>query len=195
MIRDSKGEVSDMGENVTSKYVKAPLHKCMARYRYFVFYSLDLTRVNLCKENLCTLPCPVVCMCVCVCVCVCVCICVCVCVCACVCVWEGVVIMGGKFKSIGGSGFFISNHCKYQALWSEMSGQIYPRSLLRAIIACNHLPFFTIFSNFVHFLPTFSSILPFFKIFCRFSEKIAPMLLFSRIDPSGDIWTKMRCIV
>ena len=36
----------------------------MAYYRYFVFYSLDLTPANLCMENPCTLPCPDVCVCV-----------------------------------------------------------------------------------------------------------------------------------
>ena len=49
----------------------------------------------------------------------------------------------------------------------------YPNSLLRAIIARNHLTFFKIFSN-VHFCPKFSNILPFFDLFKHFypfSEK------------------------
>ena len=37
-------------------------------------------------------------------------------------------------------------------------------SLLRVIITCDHLPFFKIFLNFVHFCPDF-------QIFCPFSEK------------------------
>ena len=61
---------------IQRKYVNAPLLKCVTRYRYFVFYSLDLTPANLCKENLCTLPRPAV----------------------CVCLWEDVVIMDRKFN-------------------------------------------------------------------------------------------------
>ena len=74
MIHDSNGEESEI--MLRCRYVKAPLHKCMTCYRYFVFYSLDLMPADLCKENLCTLPCPVV----------------------CVRLWEGVVIMGGKLN-------------------------------------------------------------------------------------------------
>ena len=46
-------------------------------------------------------------------------------------------------------------------------------SLLRAVIAQNHLPYFKIFSNFVN--------VPFATFLF---EKIAPMLLFSRIGPA-----------
>ena len=53
------------------------------------------------------------------------------------------------------------------------SCKAYSSSLLRAVIALNHLPYFKIFSNFVNVpFATF----PF--------EKIAPMLLFSRIGPA-----------
>ena len=45
-------------------------------------------------------------------------------------------------------------------------------SLLHTIIARNHLPFFKIFSNLVHFLPKFSNIFHFFNIFCPFSGKL-----------------------
>ena len=37
-------------------------------------------------------------------------------------------------------------------------------SLLCAIIACSHLPFFKIFSNFVHFCPNFQIFCPFLPI-------------------------------
>ena len=62
-------------------------------------------------------------------------------------------------------------------------------SLLGAIIAHNHQPFFKICSNFVHFCANFQifcPFLPFFNIFCpflSFSCKIARMSLPSRIDP------------
>ena len=54
-------------------------------------------------------------------------------------------------------------------------------SLLRAIIAFNHLPFFKIFSNFVNFCPNFQIFCPFlsfFNIFCPFSEKLHVFLYF-----------------
>ena len=44
-------------------------------------------------------------------------------------------------------------------------------SLLRAIITRNHLPFFKIFSNFVHFCPNLQTFCPFLTsltIFCPF---------------------------
>ena len=43
----------------------------------------------------------------------------------------------------------------------------YSSSLLRAIIACNHLPFFKIFSNFVHFCPNFQIFCPFLALFLK----------------------------
>ena len=46
----------------------------------------------------------------------------------------------------------------------------YSNSLMRVKIACNHLPFFKIFSNFVHFCPNF-------QIFCPFFEKNPCMAL------------------
>ena len=47
----------------------------------------------------------------------------------------------------------------------------YSSSVLHAIIAPNHLPFFKIFSNFVHFSPNFQIICPFSKFIFLFSEK------------------------
>ena len=47
----------------------------------------------------------------------------------------------------------------------------YSGSLLRVIIAYNHLPFFKIFSNFVRFCANF-------QIFCPFSEKSHPYSYF-----------------
>ena len=44
----------------------------------------------------------------------------------------------------------------------------YSSSLLRAIIARNHLPFFKIFSNFVHFCPNLQIFCPFLPFFCSF---------------------------
>ena len=83
-------------------------------------------------------------------------------------------------------------------------------SLLRAIIACNYLTFFKIFSNFVHFCSSFqifwpfsgqilfqnifrfctflfkfSNILTIFNIYLPFFFKIAPMPMLSRIDPDN----------
>ena len=49
----------------------------------------------------------------------------------------------------------------------------YSSSLLRVIVACNHLPFFKSFSSFVHFCANF-------QILCPFT----PILLLSRIDPA-----------
>ena len=38
----------------------------------------------------------------------------------------------------------------------------YSSSLVPSITACNHLPFFKMFSNFVHFCPNFQIFCPFF---------------------------------
>ena len=54
------------------------------------------------------------------------------------------------------------------------------------IIACNHLPFFEIFSNFVHFYPNFQifyPVVPFFNTALPFFWKTACMSLLSRIGP------------
>ena len=59
-------------------------------------------------------------------------------------------------------------------------------SLLRAIITRNHVPFFKIFSNFVHFWANFQIFCSFFDLFKHFFPffwKIAPMPLLSRIGP------------
>ena len=52
----------------------------------------------------------------------------------------------------------------------------YSSSLLGVIIACNDLPLFKIFSNFVDFCPNF-------QICCPLMEKIASMPLLSRTGP------------
>ena len=56
----------------------------------------------------------------------------------------------------------------------SIPSRAYSSSLMCAIIARNHLPFFKIFSNFVHFCPNFQYFAlfkHFFAIFCPFSEK------------------------
>ena len=50
----------------------------------------------------------------------------------------------------------------------------YSSSLLHMIIACNHLPLFKIFSNFIHFCPNFQIFSPFSRFTCPFSEKSHP---------------------
>ena len=45
--------------------------------------------------------------------------------------------------------------------WNPDITRAYSSSLLHAIIACNHLPFLKIFSNFVHFCPNFEIFSPF----------------------------------
>ena len=66
-------------------------------------------------------------------------------------------------------------------------------SLLSAIISHNHLPFFKICSNFVHFCPNFHIFFPFllffnifffFALFCPFFWKISCVSLLSRISPA-----------
>ena len=56
-------------------------------------------------------------------------------------------------------------------------------SLFYGIITHNHLPFFKIFSNFVHFRPNFQIFFPFSTFLCHFSEKSQPKPLLSRIGP------------
>ena len=46
----------------------------------------------------------------------------------------------------------------------------YSSSLLRAIITCNPLLFFKIFSKFVYFCPNFEIFCPFSTFLCPFSE-------------------------
>ena len=50
----------------------------------------------------------------------------------------------------------------------------YSSSLLRQIIACSHLPFLKIFSNFAHFWPNFKVFCPFSTFHFPFSEKSRP---------------------
>ena len=47
----------------------------------------------------------------------------------------------------------------------------YSSCFMQAIIARTRLPFFKIFSNFVHFDPNFQIFCPLFPFFCPFSEK------------------------
>ena len=56
----------------------------------------------------------------------------------------------------------------------------YSSSLMCVIVACMGLPFFKIFSNFVHFCPNFQIFCPFLPFF----SKIASMPLLSRIIPA-----------
>ena len=56
-------------------------------------------------------------------------------------------------------------------------------SLLRKIIACNHVPFLKIFLNFVRFCPNFQKFCPFWTFLCPFAEKNAPLPLLSGIGP------------
>ena len=51
--------------------------------------------------------------------------------------------------------------------WFENNYRAYSNSLLHVIIAHNHLPFFKIFSNFIHFSPNFQIFCPFFVIFLK----------------------------
>ena len=63
----------------------------------------------------------------------------------------------------------------------------FPSSLLCVILASNYLPFFKIFSNFVHFCSNFQIFCPFFVFlffFFPFFWKIAHMPLLSRIGPA-----------
>ena len=61
-----------------------------------------------------------------------------------------------------------------RSLWAQLlkqmicSDRAFSSSLLRAIIVRNHLPFFKVFSNFVHFCPTFQIFCPFLTFFCPF---------------------------
>ena len=60
----------------------------------------------------------------------------------------------------------------------------YSSSLLRAIIALNHQPFFKIFSNAVHFRQIFQILCPFLPpFFLPLFRKITRMALLSRIGP------------
>ena len=56
--------------------------------------------------------------------------------------------------------------------------KVHSSSLLRAIIACNHLLLLEIFSNFVHFCPNFQIFCPFSTFLCPFSEKSHPCTYF-----------------
>ena len=68
-------------------------------------------------------------------------------------------------------------------MYQQLAGPSLACSLLRAIIARSHLPFFKIFSNFVHLCPNFQIFSPFLTFFCSFSEKSHDMPLLCRISP------------
>ena len=53
-----------------------------------------------------------------------------------------------------------------------------PSSLLCAIILCNHLPFFKVFSNFVHFCPNYQIFCPFLPFFAFFLKNCTYALTF-----------------
>ena len=72
------------------------------------------------------------------------------------------------------SSFCIFNHLFIYPI------QGYSSSLVRAIIARNHLPSLKIFSNFEHFCPNFQIFCPFLPFFW----KKACILLLSRIGPA-----------
>ena len=64
-----------------------------------------------------------------------------------------------------------------------ITNRVFSSSLLHAIIACNHLPFFKIQFKFCTFSPKLSNIFPFFALFkhffaCLFSEKLDACLYF-----------------
>ena len=63
------------------------------------------------------------------------------------------------------------SHVKYSSVENRGPFRAYSTSLSRAIIARNHLPFFKIFSNFIHFCPNFQIICSSLPFFCPFSEK------------------------
>ena len=69
-----------------------------------------------------------------------------------------------------------------ESVINQSLDRTYSSCFMRAIIARMRLPFFKIFSNFVHFCQNF--ILPFFCPFLRFFWKIARMPFLSRIGPA-----------
>ena len=76
-------------------------------------------------------------------------------------------------------------HCKIRGIrkvhWivtklNKSNGvKAYTSSLLHAIITHNHLPFFKIFWNLVHYCPNFQIFFPFSTLVCPFSEKSQPL--------------------
>ena len=86
---------------------------------------------------------------------------------------------------------------KYKQLWElgpDLSCFRTFCSLLHAIIACNHLPFFKICSNFAHFCPNFQNILPFLPFlnifllfFALFGRKF-----FKKCISFKCLWTGLR---
>ena len=66
-------------------------------------------------------------------------------------------------------------HSSPMSLKYYYANRAFSSGSLHAIIAHNHLPFFKVFSNFVHFCPNFQIFCPFlplFNILCPFSEKL-----------------------
>ena len=60
---------------------------------------------------------------------------------------------------------------KNRTLNKKHKGRAYSICFMHVIVACMRLPFFKIFSNFVHFCPNFQMFWPFLPLFCPFSEK------------------------
>ena len=83
----------------------------------------------------------------------------------------------------------------FQRFWDINSWldniRAYSSGLLRAIIACNHLPFFKIFSNFVHFCPNFQIFSPFFALFFLKNRTHALTFLEKALDIQTDF--EKRC--
>ena len=86
----------------------------------------------------------------------------------------------GKIFKIGDNSEQLVANLSSKHWWEykKIKGRAFSSSLLRAIIAHNHLLFFKIFSNFVYFCPNFQIFCPFLPfleifllLFCPFSEK------------------------
>ena len=104
-----------------------------------------------------------------------------------------------NLKQRNGRYYEIVKSCPESGLLIKVSvNRTYSSSLLHAIIACNHLPLFKIFSNFVHFCPDSQIFCPFFPVehflsfFCPFFWKIARMPLLSRIGPVKQLKMKQK---
>ena len=80
---------------------------------------------------------------------------------------------------------FTGKYMHQSLFFNEVPGLVlqhyraFSSSLLRAIIARNHLLFFKIFSNFVHFCPNFQIFCPFLTFFLSWPSRISPNRCFS----------------
>ena len=70
--------------------------------------------------------------------------------------------------------------------------RVYSSSLLCSIVGRNRLPFFKIYSNFVHFCPNSQMFCPFFNISVLFFWKITPTPLLFRMGPAQIIFTEKK---